>query len=471
VTAPLLVKGSVVGLVVAGFSTERLVVAKGLIRQQALLYSLLAFAGATIVFVLLARHLTRPLALVSGVVQRIAAGDLSARARVDRADEIGRLAEAVNHMTEALEVSVAKLEASEARYRSLFENAPEGVFRADPFLRLTLVNPAMSRLLRCEAADLVGRNLLEFCPDEAAHLELLAALEREGLATDVEVPLRAADGGDLAARMRVYAVSRSPDGSPYYEGTVEDITHQRALEERMRHVEKMTAIGTLASGIAHDFNNLLTAIIGFGSVVLAHLDPDDPNYARVEHIEQAGRRGADLTRRLLAFSRQAPAARLPADLNAVVAEAVPLLRQTIAPNVEIVVHSAAKLPLVEMDPGQLHQVVINLAVNGRDAMPDGGTLTLGTGKVAFDGENCSRAGVEPGLYVLLSVADTGMGIPEAFKGRIFDPFFTTKPTGSGTGLGLSIVYGIVKNHGGFVSLDTGPSGTRFDVYLPAIGSR
>jgi PAS domain S-box-containing protein len=468
VTAPLLIKGSVVGLVIVGFSVERLVVAKGLIRQQALLYGVLAFGAATIVFTLLARHLTRPLADLSGVVERVAAGDLAARARVDRVDEIGKLASSFNHMTGALEASVAKLEASEARYRSLFEHAPEGVFRADSRLRFSLVNPAMSRLMRCPAEELSGRSLLDFCPDGEAREGLLEALEREGSATDMEMPLRAADGVDIAARIRVYAVSRTPDGPSYYEGTVEDITEQRALEARIRHVEKMTAIGTLASGIAHDFNNLLTAIIGFASVSRSHMSPDDPNFSRVERIEQAGRRGSDLTRRLLAFSRQVPSERRPVDVNTIVAEAVPLLRQTIAANVEIVVDTAAALPLVEADPGQLHQVVINLAVNGRDAMPDGGVLTLRTEAATVDADETSHhADAEPGDYVRLSVTDTGEGIPEQYQGRIFDPFFTTKPTGSGTGLGLSIVYGIVKSHKGFVTIESDTTGTRFDVYVPA----
>jgi PAS domain S-box-containing protein len=469
VTSPLLIKGSVVGLVVAGFSTERLVVAKDRIRRQAVLYSMLAFGAATIVIAILARHLTQPLADLSGVVQQVAEGDLTARASVDRVDEIGKLAASFNHMTEALEASVAELEASEGRYRSLFEHALEGVFRADSSLRLTLVNPALSRLLRRPSDDLVGRNLLEFCPDESVRDVLSEALDRDRMATDVEIPLRAADGVDISARIRVYEVSKAPEGPAYYEGTVEDITEQRALETRMRDVEKMTSIGTLASGIAHDFNNLLTAIIGFSSVVLSHLDPEDPNHSRVKRIEEAGRRGSDLTRRLLAFSRQAPAIRRPVNVNAVVDEAAPLLRQTIAPNVEIVVDTATDLPLVKVDPGQLHQVVINLAVNGRDAMPEGGILTLKTGSIDLGSEEVRHhEDAAPGTYVLLSVEDTGVGISEQTKGRIFDPFFTTKPTGSGTGLGLSIVYGIVKSHKGFVTVESDTSGTRFDVYIPAI---
>ena len=250
-----------------------------------------------------------------------------------------------------------------------------------------------------------------------------------------------------------------------------DMTNEVILEEQLRQAQKMEAIGTLAGGIAHDFNNILQAVVGYSELLLLNSDKQDPYFNGLHEIKRAAKRGAELTRQLLTFSRKIASEKMAYDLNRGIHEARDLLTRIIPKMIEIHLQPAAELDLVHADPGQIQQVLINLAVNAKDAMPDGGRLTITTENVTLDPEYCDLHLLSrPGRYVLLSVADTGHGMDSDTLSHIFEPFFTTKPPGSGTGLGLSMVYGIVKNHDGYIECISSPGqGATFKVLLPAIG--
>jgi nitrogen-specific signal transduction histidine kinase len=247
-----------------------------------------------------------------------------------------------------------------------------------------------------------------------------------------------------------------------------DISDRRRLEEQLWHAQKMEAVGQLAGGIAHDFNNLLTAILGYCNLVLDDVPNEDPLRVDLEEIRTAGERAASLTRQLLAFSRRQMLQPQVVDLNALVASMQKLLRRLVSEEIEVVTALAHDVPAVRADPTSLEQVLVNLAVNARDAMPNGGRLTIETSPAHLDAAfAASHVPMAPGHYVRLTVADTGVGMDEATRGRIFEPFFTTKEQGKGVGLGLATVYGIVKQNGGYIWVDSERGrGAVFTIYLP-----
>jgi nitrogen-specific signal transduction histidine kinase/ActR/RegA family two-component response regulator len=251
-------------------------------------------------------------------------------------------------------------------------------------------------------------------------------------------------------------------------GVTRDITERRRLEEQLRQVEEMEAIGRLSGGVAHDFNNVLTAITGCSDFLLSELDPDDPKRGEVEEIKQAADRAAALTQQLLAFSRRQLLQLQVLDLNSVVASTEKMLRRLIGEDVELAAILSPSIGRVKADPRRVEQVIMNLAVNARDAMPEGGKLTLETADVSL-GADYARQHVDvlPGRYVMLAVSDTGVGMDEEIRAHLFEPFFTTKEDGKGTGLGLATVYGIVKQSSGHISVYSEPGqGTTFKIYLP-----
>jgi PAS domain S-box-containing protein len=258
-----------------------------------------------------------------------------------------------------------------------------------------------------------------------------------------------------------------------YDGLIADITEYKKLEDQFRHAQKMEAVGVLAGGIAHDFNNILTAIIGYGNILLTQLLHDDSARNNIEQILVAAEKAANLVHGLLAFSRKQVINPKPVDLNKIINNVEKLLSRLITEDIELQVKLSEGEATIMADPGQIDQILMNLVTNARDAMPKGGVLTIETTVMEMDMDFLTEHGYGThGSYVQVSISDTGMGMDEQARQRIFEPFFTTKPTGRGTGLGLSIIYGIVKQHNGFIDLQSRPNvGTTFRIYFPLIEAR
>jgi len=287
---------------------------------------------------------------------------------------------------------------------------------------------------------------------------------------EVEATWKRKDGRRLTVQLSVRAVRDGTGGVEYYETFVRDATEQRRLEGQLLQAQKMEAVGRLAGGVAHDFNNLLTVILSYSDLLLEDLPLDIPDREDVEEIRKAAIAASALTRQLLAFSRQQVLEPRVLDVNTVVASTEKLLTRLLGEDVSLTTSLAVALGAVKVDPGQLEQIIMNLAVNARDAMPRGGRLSIETGNVEMDeGYVSGHPLARPGHYVMLAVSDTGIGMDAATQARIFEPFFTTKEAGKGTGLGLATVYGIVRQSGGFIWVYSEPGhGTSFKIYLPRV---
>ena len=356
----------------------------------------------------------------------------------------------------------ARLRTSEERYRGIVETTSEGVLLLAADGRISYANGRLGAMLARPVAELTGAAVVDLV-SEADRPTFAAELARaaDGTTRRLEVGLRH-DGGQ-AIRALVALTARVDDGGVL--AMVADVTEQKNVEAQLRQAQKLDAVGQLAGGVAHDFNNLLTVIDGYAALLGA--GADEASARDLGMIRDAAARAGGLTRQLLAFSRTQAAEVCVVDLVGLVAGLEGMLRRLIREDIALVVTAAAAPQPVWADPGQLEQVLINLAVNARDAMPDGGTLTLATRRVDVEGEGAAQLGAPPGDYVLITVADTGCGMPAEVAARVFEPFFTTKEHGKGTGLGLSTVYGIVTQAGGHVRLNSTPgSGTTFEVYLP-----
>jgi PAS domain S-box-containing protein len=359
------------------------------------------------------------------------------------------------------------------------DTVPSALLVLDEGLNVLMTNRPCSTIQGAGQADPVDRNLLDLFPPEL--------LQTQGLLGRIQAVAAGGPPDELLALPH-----ESPSDPPQYldirlsgfevadeEGhpqrrvlvAIDDVTHQRTLEEQIGQMSKLEAIGTLAGGVAHDFSNILTGILGYADIIAQEgLAPSAQQEIGV--IRELSQRAAGLTRQLLAFSRRQPLQTRTVDLNDLIAELTRMLARLIGEHVTQVLSLAPDLVTVRADPGQIEQVIMNLAVNARDAMPDGGTLTIETANAVLDeAYAATHAGVTPGEYALVAVSDTGKGMDEATCARIFEPFFTTKGVGEGTGLGLATVYGIVKQHGGNIWVYSEPGcGTTFKIYLPLAGN-
>jgi PAS domain S-box-containing protein len=361
------------------------------------------------------------------------------------------------------------LSESEQRYRTLVENQGEGMGIVDEQETFIFVNPAAERIFGVAPGTLAGRNLNEFLdPGNRTIVSQQTQSRQQGKSATYEMEISRPDGEKR--RLLVTAVPQM-GGSGEITGALavfRDDTERRQLEQQLVQSQKIESIGRLAGGVAHDFNNLLTVISGHVDLVLTELNSADPLYSSIMEIKKSGDRAAALTRQLLAFSRRQLLMPRVVDLNHLIRESANLLRRLIEENIELSFSLAPDLNMVKVDPGQMEQVLMNLTINARDAMPKGGGLTLETRNVDLTDEYVKlHPSVSPGQYVLIAVSDTGQGITSANIPHIFEPFFTTKEKGKGTGLGLSMVYGIIKQSGGFIWVYSEPGqGTCFKIYLP-----
>ncbi len=364
-----------------------------------------------------------------------------------------------------------QLAESEARLAAVISSAKDAIIVAEADGGITLFNPAAEQMFRCGTADAVGQNLERFLPELLLAGDAAAGGNCASVSTDT-LELGKRSDGELfpveATISRVEGIDRLS-----FAVIVRDVTDRRRLEAELLHAQRMEAVGRLAGGVAHDFNNLLTIISGYTELLLGEMESGHALREPVVVIRQAGEQAAALTQQLLAFSRRQIVQPRVLDVNRVVSDLARMLQRVIGEDVDLRTDLAADIPHVRADPRQIEQVLMNLAVNARDAMPQGGTLRIETATVGLDAQQVRfLPGAPAGCYVRLAVSDSGCGMDEATRARIFEPFFTTKEIGKGTGLGLATVYGIVKQADGHLHVSSEPGrGTAFQVYLPAIGSR
>lgn len=409
------------------------------------------------------RRITQPLKRLTDAATAISAGDYSSRVGLSGQDEIGRLAHAFDHMA-------GRVQSAHEALRAIVDEAPVAVYSLDIDAIVRSWNPAAERIFGWTAAEAIGQQLRTIPEGGLGPADLVQEVVTGQLAKGIELPRLRKDGSTVTVRVHAGPMH---DGAGAVNGLMvvaTDTTELRRMEHQYRHAQKMEAVGRLAGGIAHDFNNLLTVILGESEMALQELDAADPSRPALEEIGKAGHRAGQLTRQLLSFSQKQIVEPTVFDLTALVADVERMLGRLIGEDVQLVSHLAPDVMHVRADRSQIEQVVINLAVNARDAMPRGGLLTIELDAVRLaEHDAASHVSLPPGDYCVLSVNDSGVGMSEEVRSHIFEPFFTTKGPGRGTGLGLATCYGIVSQAGGhiYVYSELGV-GSSFKVYLPKV---
>ncbi len=389
-------------------------------------------------------------------------------------DHLGRLVPAVQgalekkREREERERAERALERSEERFRKLFEESNDAIFIHTLDGRILDVNSRACQMIGYSAEQLRTMRIQSLHAEDAQQASSTALEETdESRSARFECGFKRADGTRIDVEVSARLVDKEEG---LVQAIVRDITERKTLEEQLWQSQKLEAIGRLAGGVAHDLNNLLVVMGGYAQMVLDALDPDSPLRKDTEHVIAASKRAADLTRQLLAFARRQPLAPIVLNINDLVENTSNMLQRIIGEHIALEFFPAPDLGNVRADVGQIEQVLMNLAVNARDAMRNGGRLTIKTANATLD-EDYARAyvSVQPGPHVMLSVSDTGCGMDQEVQRKIFEPFFTTKAVGKGTGLGLATVYGVVKQHGGSIWVYSEPGkGTTFKVYLPRV---
>ena len=436
---------------------------------QFLLLLLAAGAGfGSVTMYLLERFVISRVGKLSDDITQIgASGDMGRRLAISGHDELANLGDTINSMLEDLERVQFERQQERARLAVMIEKMPAILWTADTELKVTSAAGAGLESLGMRSREPVGMGVLDFfqtaendAPPIAAHHKAL-----DGQAVAYEWTWK-----DRKFESHVQPLRNGDGVIQGVVGVALDITERERLTDQLRQSQKMQAVGELAGGVAHDFNNLLMVVKGHAQLLLDRIPESSPLRLSAEQVEKAADRAATLTRQLLAFSRKQVLQARVLDLNDTVAGMIKMFSRVIGENIEMAFLPGGRLARVKADPGQIEQVLLNLVVNARDAMPTGGRLTIETSNVELDSSYAAtHTSVEPGQYVMLTVTDTGCGMDGATQARIFEPFFTTKGPGKGTGLGLATVYGVVKQSGGYIYVYSEVNrGTTFKIYLPQV---
>jgi PAS domain S-box-containing protein len=438
--------------------------------RNAALFGLALLALTAFLLWRLSRNITRPLSDLREAAVAITLGDYSRHVQLPRSDELGQLSRAFETMAtrvasaqQTLQLQLAQMEESEARFRKITEASFDGIdIVVDDIVRDA--NRGFAEIFGYTVEEVIGRPVTDFLAEESVDTVRERALKQTEGMYEFVGKHRTGRKIILEAMTKAHNIG----GRPGRISAFRDVTEKRALEAQFRQAQKMDAVGRLAGGVAHDFNNLLTVIMSCTDLLLGESEPQGSQREDLEQIRDAAVAAASLTRQLLSFSRQEVIQPRLVDVNAVVSTAEGILRRLIGEDIELTTVLTDDDPVVKIDRSQLEQVIVNLAVNARDAMPKGGKLTIETQNMDVDATYAtSHWSVAPGKYTVISVADTGTGMDESTQARIFEPFYTTKEVGKGTGLGLAMVYATVKQSGGFIWVYSEPgSGTTFKIYLP-----
>jgi PAS domain S-box-containing protein len=394
----------------------------------------------------------------------------------DSSGNVIRAIETLNDVTERVRLE-QKLKESEEKYRDLYDNSPDGYYSLAGDGLIVEANRTFLQMLGYRRDDVIRKLFIkDLLSDESAQTchAKFSELKKAGYIRNLDLTMVKKNGTLLPVTMHATAVLDGEGNFVVSRSVVRDITERKGIEEERRNLQeqlfqsqKLEALGTLAGGIAHDFNNLLASILGYASLAKTDLNPDNPVYQHVDIVETASLRASELTQQLLAFAKGGKYDAKPTDVNAIVREVVALLSRLIEKNITIVLSADSNLRHAVCDAGQIQQAILNICLNGRDAMPRGGTLTVRTENVRLEMKDVqSLVDVPPGDYVRISISDTGMGMDRETRERLFEPFFTTKE--KGTGLGLALAYGTIKKHGGFIRVFSEPDkGSTFEVNLLA----
>lgn len=437
---------------------------RGIVITNIVVSGAITLIAILIFNILISRIVIKPVMNLHKSVAMFKNGALPEAAQNYPGDEIGELSKEFHKMSHIIKENTDKLIDSEKRIKSLFERVEHAIFRLDTEGNIIETNSKFNTLfgnIKTLCTLIMSEQKSADCMKDAIAGNLI----------QVEEKLMGRHGDELIVLLSIYPEMDSGGKIKGYDGYIIDLTEKKRLEERLIRSQKLEAVGTLAGGIAHDFNNVLTAILGYAEIIQSMTKEGDPFYKPASIILQAAKKGADFSKKILSVTRKEKIEARPVNINVIVRDSLELLQRSIPKNIEVITRLDDGIPNINADPSQIQQVIINLAVNSRDAMPEGGKLTIETSVVGKENGAASSIPPTEGGFIKLSISDTGLGIDKETQKKIFDPFFTTKVLGKGTGLGLYIVHSIISNHGGYINLYSEPlKGTCFNIYLPVTQS-
>jgi PAS domain S-box-containing protein len=452
-----------IGWVRIGLSKAVMDEAQGKVIVRGVLLGLLFSVVGIILVYIFITIATRPLQALIRAAKEIRKGGYAEVPVVSSRSEVGRLSEEFNRMSREIREREQKLRSSEAKIKAMFERVNHAIFRLDREGNIVLTNNRFNEL--CGPAESFGKL---FFGERGAQLQYMqeAAL---GILRNSEERIRGRDDTEIIAIMSVYPEVDEAGEISGYDGYFVDITDKKKLEETLIQAQKMESVGLLAGGIAHDFNNILTGVLGYASLIKGNLNDADKLGRYADLVEKSASRAAALTQQLLGFARKGKYKVEPVNINDILRELIAFLRETFDRKIDINFDPAQDLPVVRGDSTQIYQAILNICINARDAMPEGGRLYIRTERHVLQREKIMDFFKVPqGEYARINITDTGSGMSPSVRRRIFEPFFTTKAVGKGTGLGLAMVYGIVKNHNGYLDVYSEPGmGTTMRFYIPA----